>query len=118
MIQGLLGKKVGMTHVFDESGRAIPVTVIEAGPCTVTYVRSADRDGYDAVQLGFEETKRLKKPERGHLKDLPPLRHLREVPASSVADVERGQKVDVSIFDPGETVSVTGTSKVRDLRAS
>lgn len=111
MIQGLLGKKVGMTHVFDESGRAIPVTVIEAGPCTVTYVRSADRDGYDAVQLGYEETKRLKKPERGHLKDLPPLRHLREVPASSVADVERGQTVDVSIFNPGESVSVTGTSK-------
>jgi len=111
MIQGLLGKKVGMTHVFDERGRAIPVTVIQAGPCVVTYVRTAARDGYDSVQLGFDESKRLSKPELGHLKNLPPMRHLREVPGSPDDDVQVGANVNVDIFSAGETVKVTGTSK-------
>lgn len=100
-----------MTQVFDETGRAVPVTVIQAGPCVVTYVRTKEKDGYDAVQIGFEESKRLKKPERGHLRDLPPMKHLREVSFSSVADVQRGQPVDVSIFQPGEKVTVRGQSK-------
>ncbi len=111
MIQGLIGKKVGMTQIFDESGRAVGVTVIEAGPCFVTQVRTQERDGYEAVQLGFGESKRISKPEKGHLKNLPPLRHLREVKTTSTDDVETGQAVDVSIFEQGQTVDVQGTSK-------
>ncbi len=111
MVEGLLGKKIGMTQVFDENGRALPVSVLEVGPCTVTYLKTRERDGYEAVQIGFDEANRLKKPERGHLKDLPTLRHLREVKASSTADLQRGQTVDVSIFSQGELVDVTGTSK-------
>jgi large subunit ribosomal protein L3 len=100
-----------MTQVFDDAGRAVPVSVIQAGPCTVTYLKTRERDGYEAVQIGFDEAKRLKKPERGHLKDLPALRHLREVKASSTEGVQQGQTVDVSIFAPGEKVDVIGTSK-------
>ncbi len=111
MIQGLIGKKVGMTQIFDESGRAVGVTVIEAGPCFVTQVRTQERDGYEAVQLGFGESKRISKPEKGHLKNLRPLRHLREVKTTSTDDVETGQTVDVSIFEQGQTVDVQGTSK-------
>ncbi len=111
MIKGLIGKKVGMTQVFNTQGQAVAVTVIEAGPCVVTQVRTRERDGYEAVQLGFEESRRISKPEKGHLKDLPPLRHLREVGADSVEDVQRGQTVDVSIFAPGEKVDVQATSK-------
>lgn len=111
MIEGLIGKKVGMTQVFDDAGRAVPVTVLEAGPCYVTQVKTADRDGYAAVQVGFDEARRVSKPERGHLKDLPALRHLREVRISSTDGVERGQQVNVGIFTPGERVNVVGKSK-------
>lgn len=111
MIDGLIGRKVGMSQVFDEAGRAVPVTVIQAGPCVVTFVRTADRDGYDAVQIGFEESKRISKPERGHLKNLPPLRHLREVKAAAGDDVQVGQTIDASIFERGQKVNITGTSK-------
>lgn len=111
MVEGLLGKKVGMTQVFDDTGRAFPVTVIQAGPCVVTYLKTRERDGYEAVQLGFDEVKRVKKPEQGHLKELPALRHLREVKSSGTADMQTGQTVDVSLFTPGENVDVIGTSK-------
>lgn len=111
MVEGLLGRKVGMTHVFDDRGRAIPVTVLQVGPCFVTQIKTRDTDGYEAVQLGFEESKRISKPERGHLKNLPPLRHLREMKTTSTEDVQLGQAIDVSIFEPGQVVDVTGTSK-------
>ncbi|MDP9353425.1 MAG: 50S ribosomal protein L3 [Chloroflexota bacterium] len=111
MVEGLLGKKIGMTQVFDETGRALPVTVIQAGPCVVTYLKTRERDGYEAVQIGFDEVKRLKKPEQGHLKDLPALRHLREVKSSGTADLQTGQTVDVSVFTAGEKVDVIGRSK-------
>lgn len=109
--QGILGRKVGMTRHFAENGMVVPVTVIEAGPCFVTQVKSAERDGYAAIQIGFEETKRLNQPERGHLKDLPQLRYLREVRTDDAGDYERGQRLDVSMFKPGEIVDVIGTSK-------
>jgi len=114
-MKGILGKKVGVTQIFDETGNIIPVTVIEAGPCFVTQVKTEERDGYQAIQLGFEEIKpkRLTKGQLGHLRksDLPPLRHLREIRVDDVSGYEEGQKIRVSIFDIGDLVDVTGISK-------
>ncbi|MBN1966152.1 MAG: 50S ribosomal protein L3 [Anaerolineae bacterium] len=118
-MKGIIGKKVGMTQVFDDKGSAIPVTVIQAGPCYVTQIRTADRDGYTAVQLGFEETKpkRLTKGQLGHLQrnSLPALRYLREFRIKNGdIDVEEGQEITVSgAFAVGERVDVIGTSKGR-----
>ncbi len=100
-----------MTRHFAESGIVVPVTVIEAGPCVVTQVKLPEKDGYAAIQLGFEETKRLTEPEKGHLKGLPPLRHLRELRTDDAGQYERGQRLDVSIFKPGDVVDVIGISK-------
>ncbi len=114
MLKGLIGKKVGMTQIFDAAGAAIPVTLIEAGPCYVTQVRSLESDGYSAVQLGFGETKpkRLTGGQLGHLKrnNLPPLRFLREFRVKS-PDVAAGDQVTVETFQVGEHVDVVGTSK-------
>ena len=112
-MKGILGRKIGMTQVFDETGQAIPVTVIEAGPCYVTQIKTVECDGYTAVQLGFEETKRkrLTRAQLGHLEGLPPLRHLREVRTSDIEGFDVGQKVDVGIFSAGDRVDVTGISK-------
>ena len=113
MATGLLGRKVGMTSVFDETGRVVPVTVIQAGPCWVTQIRTKEHDGYDAVQVGFEETRRINGPERGHLAKAgtPMLRHLREYRVADATEFEIGQRLDVSIFEPGERVAIIGTSK-------
>ncbi|MEA5079342.1 50S ribosomal protein L3 [bioreactor metagenome] len=114
MLKGLIGKKIGMTQIFDDNGAAVPVTLIEAGPCFVTLVRSVEKDGYSAVQLGFEEVKpkRLTGGEIGHLKrvNLPPLKFLREFKAKDT-ELKEGDKLDVSVFALGEKVDVSGTSK-------
>jgi len=114
MLKGLIGKKVGMTQIFDEAGSVIPVTLIEAGPCFVTQVRRPDLDGYSAVQLGFGEVKpkRISGGRLGHLKrnNLPPLRFLREF-RSKNPDVKEGDSVTVEVFAIGEAVDVVGTSK-------
>src|SRR5437016_865495 len=114
MARGLVGRKLGMTQVFEEGGIATGVTVIEAGPCMVTQVKTADRDGYNAVQLGFGETedKKLTQAERGHLrrKKLPLVRHLREIPSDG-DDNKVGDRVDVSMFNAGDIVDIVGTSK-------
>ncbi|MDT8897729.1 MAG: 50S ribosomal protein L3 [Thermanaerothrix sp.] len=121
MFKGLIGKKIGMTQIFDEQGAAIPVTVIEAGPCYVTQVRLPDRDGYSAVQLGYQEVKpkRLTAGELGHLKrnglNLPPLRFLREFRVKT-PEVNEGDKVTVEVFSIGERVDVIGTSKGRGFQ--
>ena len=116
-MKGIIGKKVGMTQVFDERGNAVPVTVIQAGPCYVTQVRLADKDGYTAVQLGFGETKpqRLTKGQLGHLRrnNLPALRYLREFRVQGEPDVAEGSEVKVDVFAKGERVDVIGTSKGR-----
>ncbi|MGQ9585451.1 MAG: 50S ribosomal protein L3 [Anaerolineae bacterium] len=116
-MKGILGKKVGMTQIFDENGEVVPVTVIEAGPCFVTQVKSREKDGYNAFQLGFEEVKprRLNKPLLGHLKKagLPPLRHLREFRTKETPGYSAGQKVTVGVFQVGDRVDVVGTSKGR-----
>ncbi len=111
MAEGLLGKKVGMAQVFGEKGEVVPVTVLEVGPCFVTQVKTAEKDGYTAVQMGFDEAKKLNKPERGHLKNLPQLKTLQEVRTGNVANFEVGQKLNVGIFAVGDMVDVIGTSK-------
>ena len=114
MFKGLIGKKIGMTQIFDKDGMAIPVTLIEAGPCFVTQVRTPENEGYSAVQLGFEEVKpkRLTGGELGHLKTntLPPLKFLREFRTKDV-ELKEGEQVTVSLFSVGEKVDVIGTSK-------
>jgi large subunit ribosomal protein L3 len=122
-MKGIIGRKVGMTQIFDDKGQVIPVTVIEAGPCYVTQIRTEEKDGYTAVQLGFDELKpkrngasRLNKPKRGHLQrdglELPDLRVLREFRVKAI-DVEEGQEIKADIFEMGERVDVVGTSKGR-----
>ncbi len=119
MIDGLLGRKIGMTQVFAPSGEVIPVTVLEVGPCVVTQVRTRDRDGYEAVQVGFGEAraKSLTKPQAGHLKGAGQLlRHLREFKADDVSEHEIGQVLTVDVFATGDLVDVTGTSKGRGFQ--
>lgn len=117
MMSGLLGKKVGMTRIFDETGNAIPVTVVKAGPCYVTQVRTVEKDGYRAVQLGFDtkKEKNTAKPVLGHLKraEVPPLRVLKEFPLETDREVKLGEIIKVDIFSAGETVKVSGRSKGR-----
>jgi large subunit ribosomal protein L3 len=121
MLKGLIGKKIGMTQIFDETGAAIPVTLIEAGPCYVTQVRLPQKEGYAAVQLGFAEVqpKRLTSGQLGHLKanELPPLRFLREFRLKD-AEYKIGDKVTVDIFGIGERVDVVGTSKGKGFAGS
>jgi len=116
MFKGLIGRKVGMTQVFDDDGVALPVTLIEAGPCYVTQVKTLEKEGYASVQLGFEEAKpkRLTGGQLGHLKrnSLPPLKVLREFRAKS-PDVSEGDTINVNIFENGERVDIIGTSKGR-----
>src|SRR6185503_382128 len=115
-VEGIIGKKVGMTQVYSDDGRAVPVTVIQAGPCVVVLRRSKAKDGYSAVQLGLVEgrkVKRVTKPMKGHFDKagLPPCRVLREVRVEEAAEVKVGDKVSVDIFAAGETVDVVGVSK-------
>ena len=100
-----------MTQRFSEDGTLHAVTVIQAGPCTVVQVKTPERDGYQAVQIGFDKPKRLNKPKQGHLKDLGEFRHLREVGSKDFSGIEEGATIDVSIFESGEKVDVIGTSK-------
>lgn len=114
MVKGILGRKLGMTQVFDEEGKVIPVTVIEAGPCLVVQKKTVATDGYDAVQLGFlaRKEKRTSKPLKGHFAkaNLKPLRYLRELRLANVADYQVGQEIKCDIFANGDRVDVTGTS--------
>ncbi len=114
MLKGLIGKKIGMTQIFDDQGVAYPVTLIEAGPCFVTQIRQPEKEGYSAVQLGFGEvhSKRLTSGELGHLNanKIPPLRILREF-RTKTPDVNVGDKVTVEVFAVGERVDIVGVSK-------
>ena len=113
--KGILGRKLGMTQIWDENNRVVPVTVIEAGPCRVVQLKTPERDGYSAVQLAYGETKarRLSKPELGHLAkaDAAPSRHLAELRVDDVSGFTVGQIIDADLFAPGERVDVTGISK-------
>jgi large subunit ribosomal protein L3 len=113
--KGILGRKLGMTQVFDDANRVVPVTVIEAGPCRVVQLKTPERDGYTAVQLAFGETKaqRLTKPELGHLKAAAadPAKYLAELRVNDLAGFELGQVLKADVFEAGERVDVTGISK-------
>ncbi|MFW6042300.1 MAG: 50S ribosomal protein L3 [Chloroflexota bacterium] len=129
-MKALLGYKVGMTQIIEEDGRAVPATVLHAGPCFVTQVKTNNHDGYEALQIGFDETeeKRLTRGELGHLgrletdethpqrkrdRGIPALRHLREVRTKTIGEYEVGQQLTVEQFEKGEHVDVTGKSKGR-----
>ncbi len=117
MIQGLIGKKLGMSQIFDDAGLAHPVTVLEVGPCVVTQIKTDERDGYSAVQLGFGLDKRLNRPERGHRAESGFMsRTLREVKADDVSEFSVGQVITADAFAAGELVDVIGTSKGRGFQ--
>ena len=115
MQKAIIGKKVGMTQIFDESGKVIPVTVVEAGPCVVTQKKTVETDGYTAVQLGFEDVKeaKLTKPEAGHLKKagVEAKKHLKEFKLDGAANMNVGDVVKADTFNAGDFIDVTGTSK-------
>ena len=111
MVTGILGRKIGMTQVFAEDRTVAQVTAIEAGPCFVTQIKRVAKEGYNGVQMGFGEAKRLSSAEKGHLKKLGMLKHLREFEFEDIDSIEVGQKIDVSIFQPGDLVDITGISK-------
>ncbi len=115
MVNAILGKKLGMTQVFDEFGTLVPVTVIEAGPCVVTQIKTVDNDGYEGVQVAFGDVKekRVNKPLKGHFAKagVSPKRHIAELPVSDLNDISVGQEIKADIFGPGERVKVTGVSK-------
>jgi large subunit ribosomal protein L3 len=117
MIQGLIGRKLGMTQIFDERGLVHPVTVVEAGPCVVTQIRTDERDGYEAVQLGFDLSKRMNRAEQGHRQPSGYMsKHLREVKADDVSELSVGEVLKADAFSVGELVDVTGTSKGRGFQ--
>lgn len=107
----ILAKKIGMTQRFKDNGTVVPVTLVEAGPCVVTQVKTQDKDGYSAVQLGFGQTKRANKARTGHTKDLQGNMHLREFRIDDAKGLERGTVINADTFKPGDIVKVTGTSK-------
>jgi large subunit ribosomal protein L3 len=114
-MKGILGRKVGMTQLFDEKGGVVPVTVIEAGPCYITQIKTSESDGYNAVQIGFEEVaeRKLTQGDKGHLRkaNVPFLRHLRELRTEDVPDVALGDVLKSDVFAEGDLVDVTGISK-------
>ncbi|MBX6352463.1 MAG: 50S ribosomal protein L3 [Thermoflavifilum sp.] len=114
-MKGILGRKLGMTQVFNEDGDVIPVTVIEAGPCVVLQKKTVENDGYEAIQIGFGDVKanRATKPETGHAKKAgtAPKRFVREIRGVNLADYEVGQQITADLFQPGERVDVIGVSK-------
>ncbi len=114
MEKAIIGKKLGMTQIFDEAGKVIPVTVIQAGPCTVVQKKTEEKDGYTAVQLGFEEVpeRKLSKPELGHSKKAgKALRVLKEFKLAKAAEMNVGDQIDASVFATGDRVDITGISK-------
>jgi large subunit ribosomal protein L3 len=116
MIKGLLGRKIGMTQIFNEKGEVIPVTVIQVGPCVVTQIRTHERDGYEAVQVGFEEipARKLTKPQQGHLAGAQMLvRHLREFAADDISAHTVGDVLGPDLFQVGQKIDISGTSKGR-----
>ena len=115
MKKGLIGKKVGMTQIFDEAGKVIPVTAIEAGPCVVAQVKTEETDGYTAIQLGFGDVKesKLNRPEKGHFSkvNVTPKKHLREFRVDSVEEVKVGDELKADVFAAGDKIDIQGTSK-------
>lgn len=114
-MKAILGKKIGMTQMFSPEGKAVPVTVIEAGPCVVVQTKTTDNDGYEAIQVGFDEIKetRSNKPQKGHFAkaSVKPMRYLREFRVENASEYQLGQELKADVFAVGDAVDVTGTSK-------
>lgn len=110
-INGIIGKKLGMTQVFTDAGKRKAVTAIEAGPCKVVQIKAKATDGYDAAQLGFGQAKKLNAAEKGHLKEIGQFKHLREFRMDSVEGLKTGDIIDVSQFKPGDKIDIIGVSK-------
>ena len=114
-MKGILGKKIGMTQIFNDEGEVVPVTVVKAGPCSVIQKKTEEVDGYNAVQLGFDEVKesRINKPLKGHFEkyDVEPKKYIKELRSSDIDDLEPGDELTTEVFSPGDKVDVTGTSK-------
>ena len=112
-VKGILGRKIGMTQVFDEAGHAVPVTVVEAGPCRVAQLKTVDSDGYSAVQLAFGDARRPSKPATGHYSKagIDPGRHLVELRVPDTAAFSAGEEIKADVFEPGEIVDVIGVTK-------
>jgi large subunit ribosomal protein L3 len=113
MLNAILGKKIGTSRVFNQDGTVSAVTVLRVGPCTITQVKTGVVDGYEAVQIGYENARNLNKPERGHLKNTGSFRYLREVETDDLGSVQVGQQVDVGLFETGQRVDIVGKSKGR-----
>ncbi len=113
MLTGIIGKKLGMTQVFDAKGRAEAATLIEAGPCVVTQIKTGTSDGYNAAQLGFGSNKKIKSPIKGQCRGLGEFRFLREIRMTSSEDVNIGDTIDAGMFNAGDKIDVVGTSKGR-----
>jgi large subunit ribosomal protein L3 len=111
MVQGIIGRKIGMGQVFSQDGKAEAVTAIEAGPCVVTQVKTRDKEGYNAAQLGFGESKKLNSPQKGHLKKLGQFKYLQEFRLADTKDIKVGDKIDASLFKEGDLVDISGVSK-------
>lgn len=114
-MKAILGKKIGMTQIFSAEGKAVPVTVIQAGPCAVVQTKTTDNDGYEAVQIGFDEIKetRTNKPQKGHFAkaNVKPVRHLREFRVANAGEYQLGQEIKADIFSAGDVVDITGITK-------
>jgi large subunit ribosomal protein L3 len=119
-VKGILGRKIGMTQVFDESGHAVPVTVVEAGPCRVAQVKSPDTDGYSAIQLAFGSSKRTTRPLAGHLAKagVDSARHIVELRLDDPSEYELGSEIKANVFEAGETVDVVGVTKGKGFSGS
>ena len=111
MIQGIIGRKLGMTQMFRDSGKAEAVTAVAAGPCTVIQLKKDSKEGYNAAQLGFGEAKKMKSARKGHLKEMGNYRYLREIRLTDTKGIKVGDSVDVSLFEPGDIIDITGISK-------
>jgi large subunit ribosomal protein L3 len=119
-VKGILGRKLGMTQVFDDAGHAVPVTLVQAGPCRVAQVKTPEVDGYAAIQLTFDEARRVTKPLAGHFAKagVPPARHLVELRLDDLGDYQPGAEIDAGIFEPGELVDVVGVTKGKGFAGS
>jgi large subunit ribosomal protein L3 len=113
MIQGIIGRKLGMTQVYRDNGRAETVIIVGAGPCTVVQVKTEAKEGYNAAQLGFGEAKKMKSTQKGHIKEMGNFRYLREFRLVDAEGVKVGDRIDVSLFKSGDSVDITGVSKGR-----
>ncbi len=111
MINGIIGKKLGMTQLFRDNGKAEAVTVVAAGPCRVVQLKTSGKDGYNAAQLGFGEARKVKSPQKGHMKETGSFRHLKEFRLDDAKGVKVGDSVDASIFEAGDLIDITGISK-------